>query len=418
MQNEYHIKTIVMGSGERFPMIVNQNGKPDFSTTVYSVSMLRARNLASATIENSLRAILILKLFLDGHGIVLKNRFNEGVVLHLHELNSLVRICRLHTKDIPAFFNGVFQVGAGKPKPLSLESYRRNTKESAPEVSRALIGTRLMFIRKYLSWRVDVHIPHMNIDDPRREALLSARDGLARTIRALAPRVDRRGDHHAREGLAHGVWEKILQVVDPSSPDNPWCDEFVRVRNEFMLILLYHLGIRRGELLNLRVDDFETGGDRVTIKRRADDPSDPRRKQPKVKTKARELRQISVLQEKTENYIYHYRSCIPKAKKHFFLFVSKEGTPLSIDGLHKIFSVLRTKCPDVPPDFTTHVLRHTWNDNFSEYMDESNIGEEMEKKLRAQQMGWKETSSSADAYTRRHTRKKAQEASLNMQEKY
>jgi len=50
------------------------------------------------------------------------------------------------------------------------------------------------------------------------------------------------------------------------------------------------------ELLNLRVDAFETGGDRVAIKRRADDPSDPRRKQPKVKTKARELIRARALQ--------------------------------------------------------------------------------------------------------------------------
>ena len=88
MQNAYRISTIIMGSGERFPMLINQDGQPDFSTTVYSVSMLRARNLASATIENSLRAILVLKLFLDGHGIALKERFNIGDVLRSAPHNS------------------------------------------------------------------------------------------------------------------------------------------------------------------------------------------------------------------------------------------------------------------------------------------------------------------------------------------
>lgn len=122
MQNTYHIPTIVMDSGERFPVLVNQDGKPDFSTAVYSVSLLRARNLASATIENSLRAILVLKLFLDGHGIDLKARFAEGVVLHLHELNCLIRVCRLHAKDIPAFFSRGVREGAGSDQSLYFTS--------------------------------------------------------------------------------------------------------------------------------------------------------------------------------------------------------------------------------------------------------------------------------------------------------
>lgn len=75
-------------------MIINPNGAPDFSATLYSVTVLRARNLASATIENSLRAILVLKLFLDAHNINLKARFNEGTILHRHELNSLARTCQ------------------------------------------------------------------------------------------------------------------------------------------------------------------------------------------------------------------------------------------------------------------------------------------------------------------------------------
>jgi len=33
------------------------------------------------------------------------------------------------------------------------------------------------------------------------------------------PRVDRRGSLNEREGLAPGVWEKILKVIDSSSPD-------------------------------------------------------------------------------------------------------------------------------------------------------------------------------------------------------
>lgn len=417
MGNTYRISTIVTNDGERFSMIIDRDGKPDFSTTIYSVSILRARNLASATIENSLRAVLVLKLFLDARGIELKARFSEGVVLHLHELNSLVRICRLPTESIPAFFSGDNQRSKNKYKVLCLEKYRRNAEESALEVSRALVGTRLMYIRLYLSWCVDIYVPYMSINDPNREALLSAKTLLANTIRALSPRVDRRGTSREREGLAPGIWEKILKVIDPASPENPWCEEFVRVRNELMFLWLYHLGVRRGELLGVRIDDLVIEGDTIAIKRRADDPTDPRRRQPITKTFSRDIPSSRTLQEKTDKYIYYHRRSILKARKHLFLFISQHGDPLSLSQCNRIFQVLRAKCPDVPPNFSPHVLRHTCNDNYSKLMDENKTPEEVEKKTRAYLMGWKETSDTAEVYTRRHTRRKAQEASLAMQEK-
>ena len=48
-------------------------------------------------------------------------------------------------------------------------------------------------------------------------------------------------------------------------------------------------------------------------------------------------------------------------------------------------------------------------------MDRAKVGEEIEKKLKANNMGWKEASNTAETYTRRHSRRKAQEASLAMQ---
>ena len=61
------------------------------------------------------------------------------------------------------------------------------------------------------------------------------------------------------------------------------------------------------------------------------------------------------------------------------------------------------------------VLRHTWNDFYSEEMDKNRVGEEQEKKTRSYLMGWSETSGTAATYTRRHIRKKAQAASLQLQ---
>jgi integrase len=114
----------------------------------------------------------------------------------------------------------------------------------------------------------------------------------------------------------------------------------------------------------------------------------------------------------------NHRAVQPGARKHDFLFVSEDnGAPLSISSLTKIFLILRTKCPDLPRDLSAHVLRHTWNDRYSETMDKRQVAEESEKKMRSYLMGWSETSGTAAIYTRRHIRKRAQEASLAMQER-
>lgn len=89
---------------------------------------------------------------------------------------------------------------------------------------------------------------------------------------------------------------------------------------------------------------------------------------------------------------------------------------MSLPALNKVFNVLREKCPELPTSLSPHVMRHSWNDRFSEEMDKRQTAEESEKKIRSYLMGWSETSSTAATYTRRHTRKKAQEVSLKMQE--
>jgi hypothetical protein len=62
-------------------------------------------------------------------------------------------------------------------------------------------------------------------------------------------------------------------------------------------------------------------------------------------------------------------------------------------------------------------MRHTWNDKFSEQMDSAGVSDAEEHKMRTRLMGWSDASSMPAIYTRRHTRKKAQQASLAMQAK-
>jgi integrase len=120
----------------------------------------------------------------------------------------------------------------------------------------------------------------------------------------------------------------------------------------------------------------------------------------------------------TQAYIVDHRRQLPAAKKHPFLFVaSRTGQPLTLVAAKKLFVELRQGCSRLPKDLSAHVLRHTWNERFSEEVDKKGIDPETEKHIRSYLMGWAPTSPMAATYTRRHVQRKAREVSFALQTK-
>jgi integrase len=73
-------------------------------------------------------------------------------------------------------------------------------------------------------------------------------------LRARAPKNQARNPDHEREGLSEEAQATLLAAVAAGSPENPFEDRgFLRDRNELMVLLFYHLGLRQGELLKLRI---------------------------------------------------------------------------------------------------------------------------------------------------------------------
>ena len=415
-QSRYQVKTVVAATGERLPILLGSDGLPLFEPTLFALTEIRAKNRAANTIGNSLRGILIFYLFLDLNGIDLRRRLTAGQLLSMGEIEDLVRLCRLPIESIVAASNREEATSVRGPV-VSMEKFRqRVASEVAREIAPTFAATRLRCIRDYLKWLVSDTSSRVGVGSEHRTAIEDSGRFVVGAIDARLPAGDSRGKLGEREGLAPDSVKELLRVIDPGSPDNPWQDEHSRFRNELIILWLYYLGMRRGELLGVRVSDIDFRKGSVIVARRADDPTDPRKVQPNVKTRAREIPLSQLLQDKTNAYVVKYRSALQAARKHRFLFIASDsGAPLSIPSFAKIFNVLRAKNPALPRNLFAHLLRHTWNDRFSEEMDKRGVSEETEKKTRSYLMGWSETSGSAATYTRRHVRKKAQEASLRMQ---
>jgi len=415
---DLRVRSVRFSSGERFAVLTDSMGIPLFDPCVYAVSELRARNLATNTIGNALRALKLLYDFLQSRGIDLSARIRKGELLNLGELEELARTCRMRMDERDGGPSSVDR--DPKPTPHSqrfLERFRSSSVTlSIAQVTPDVSAARLLSIRDYLVWLISVNasLPFVSKDD--RQALIGVSTNLVSWINARLPTHNSSTKGGSREGLEKNTILELLRVTDPSCAENPWSDNHSRHRNALVVALLLHLGIRRGELLGLRVSDFDFRKGTLLIARRPDDPLDPRKYQPTVKTRARELPVGNALLDMTQEYILDQRRAIPGARKHDFLLVASDsGSPLSTPALNRVFEVMRTRCPSLPKNLSPHLLRHTWNDRFSAEMDRNKVSPEIEKKTRSYLMGWSEYSDIAVTYTRRHVRAKAQEASLSLQ---
>lgn len=411
MSERFRIKTIRMESGERLPLMLRVNGTPDWHTTLYSLTMQRSRGLSQSTIENSLRAIKVLYLFLAMNSISLEERLKSQSFLSDSEVARLVDYCKLPTIINPRVSSDS-SIKARKVTPfLSKEKIRLKSPQAMPSVSLAHAATRIMYIRQFLVWRVDNYSTCFS----GSQKLTQRKNSLLKLLSGLSPSSGNYAVYEAKEGLSPEVYEELFKIIQIDSPSNPWKEEFTRVRNELIVFWFFYLGIRRGELLNIHVSDVLVAERKVKILRRPTNALDKRKKQPLVKTRSRELPLSDFVLTKTMHYIQNYRSVIPLTRKHPFLFVNKNGLALTLDGCGNIFRVLRQRCPNMPTSLSPHDFRRTWNDNFSRLMDSKGTDPEKEKKTRSYLMGWKETSNTAAVYTRRHIREKAEQVSLTMQ---
>ncbi|MAL37971.1 MAG: integrase, partial [Pseudomonas sp.] len=168
-------------------------------------------------------------------------------------------------------------------------------------------------------------------------------------------------------------------------------------------------------------DDIDFAKYALRVVRRPDSKGDPRAHQPTVKTRQRTFPLAPELIARIHEYVLRYRNRLPGAKKHGYLFVTHkegptQGRPLSISAFQKWMLGVGSIVED--SGIHAHALRHHWNYGFSKDSDANEIPSATEEKLRSYLMGWEETSGTAQIYNKRHTKQKAAEAALALQNKY
>ena len=420
----YKEKTIITPTGESLPLLINSNtGIPDIRSTLYILTQVRSQGKAAATIKYTLRNISFFKLLLQKYKMSedsLVKRFEEGKVFKLFELEGIIEDCKFKLEDIASEIVSNNNPSWEKEFSLnSLEKFRRiNSNEIRKFVDRATAGNRLRAIRDYVIWLVDVHLSRLDTNSLSFITLKENVKDFKERIEARIPSKSNKSLIDGKEGLSKEEFSHLLNLINRKSTDNPFRGEFLKSRNEVIFVWLIKFGLRKGELLNVKISDIDFRKKQLNIIRRADDVEDPRADKPNVKTRSRTLAIPDTIMEITENYILDQRSKIRGAKKHEYLIVSSaEGKPLGLEAVAVMCRRLREKFPKLPDDFSAHTLRHTWNDSFSDLMDKKGMSEEREQQIRNYQMGWSDNSSMSANYTKRHVKTKANEVINEMAEK-
>lgn len=418
----YKVKTVKFQNGERFAFLIDSRvGAPMFEPTLFAMKVLRAKGRATNTIAQAMRSLVFLYQALEILGVDLDARFNEMCFLEMAEVEEIVRLSHHSMEGLDSMVRLCSAPAKTRSKVISLESVRRTRANiSTPEVESNTSAIRLGYIGQYLRWLSARRLMQLRHDREKSRELLVQIHMVLESLTAQVPSKSReRNTIGQREGLSPDMQARLLEVIKPDAPENPWMGLHVRHRNQLLIHWLVGLALRKGEALGVGLNDIDFRTDEVLVARRADNPEDPRTPQPVTKTMDRRLVMSRPLALLTLNYINEYRRKFPRAKKHRFLFVANgTGEPLSLSAVQKVFEELRQKVPDLPEDLSAHVLRHSWNERFSEQMDEKGVSEADEKKWRNYVNGWSHSGKTAGTYTRRHDRIAANKVLVEGQEAF
>lgn len=377
-------------SGERYVLLEGPpHGLALDGTSLYTSMCLREAGKSPNTMAQHLAAIAVFLDWAAGQGIDPDQRILSLALFSRDEITGLRRMLR-DNRD------------------------RRTAGTLYGTVGASHFAFRCHAVRDYVAWHAERAIDRIrNADVLRQQQARIALDDFRKRMSEHLP-VRRQSD---REGVSREVQELFLAAIRPEDPANPFKPAY-RSRNHALLLLYHELGLRRGEGLKLKGEDLDLHGPRpvVRIVLRQDDPEDPRRNEPRLKTEQRDLPIGPALVEALRAWVTRDRPKIPGSRRSPYVFLSRSGAPLAENTVNLLYATLRTRVPGLPADFTTHVARHTANDRFGEVAKALGWSEDEERQARNYQFGWTKTSRQGDGYSKRRIREKAREASLRMQQ--
>lgn len=140
------------------------------------------------------------------------------------------------------------------------------------------------------------------------DATKDLKERLARKVKAARPAWKKR-KNSGLKGLTDQERELLLEVMHPQSERNPFASEALRLRNYIILLLGLELGLRRAEMLLIKLSDISWNSKMISVVDLEDERVDSRTLAPKFKTHERMLEMSDGLAWEIKKYIDAFRLC-------------------------------------------------------------------------------------------------------------
>lgn len=402
-------------NGIPFVSIVDESDCPvDPYVACYVNSILSSKS-PNTTIRYANELMFVLRHF-SGKGINLPARISSCEYISYKEYIQFYEHCFFQKTKIDSETVLVFP----KINDKLLRNIIVANQRGISKVRSETIQGRVRRLRLFLTWLFDEFHGNNNLN----EAMLDQFQKLISKIK-----IDEQGFGRNRPQtvsnledsvIPDDVFSKMIEMVLPSSPNNPYTSS--KVRNYLIIFIIMQSGIRRGALAKIKISDCHFHGtyDRIKIYRSINDTSDLRLEKPNQKTKSHYATIDRSLMEQLKFYIDHIRVEFPQSYTHDYLFVSEKnsrgtiGLPISLKAINSIFERLSTALKfHVHP----HLLRHKWNEIFDVEGERLQVSPALLEDIRKYAMGWSQNSSMPQLYNEKRLASKARELSKSHQQR-
>jgi integrase len=413
--SDFNVETLIFDNGERYPVLIDEDGMPHFHVTLWVTSKLRLKGLAQSTITNKIRHIKRLLTWARNQQIDLFSQFKEGNFLKLHDIEQLKTFISINLLQKNLF-------KATQRNKIILFDKAIVNQQFIPTNGSSHQSDMITSIADYLVFIAQLATQF----NPTLESNQNIKE-MEKLLKSCKPKNKNKKNVNRSLSVPEQLAREFMSIAHFENVKNPFVNEGVRFRNHLMFSLLESLGLRRGEMLSMKLTNLVLHGSEKTIMvtRSHDDEYDSRKRQPVAKTKERQLAISDSLAEEISLYIKKYRSKIPNSGKHPYLFVTHkasdtQGKPISGSSFDNTIVPTMRSVDERFLVIYPHYFRHDWNERFSNAVDKINREAESEKekispdkeaKMRKHQMGHS-LEESGNTYNQRHVVRRANELVL------
>jgi integrase len=238
--SKYVCHTAVFSTGERFPVLLYQDSYQPVVLPARYVIDERRENKKSGTLARDSRVLRWFYQWCDMRGIEIEGRLRAGEMLTKAEITSFCRYLRARRSE--AVIGSIRAPSQQK---------KNSTSVLSPETFNSYIGV----IESFLLWAAYEFIPVATPEGVVRETLKAA---VTRIKRAFHSNHKSGHTFAKRCGLTRDEVEDIRRVIKPEAKQNPF-RKSVQFRNHLIFELMLATGIRRGELLKLKLKHLPVG---------------------------------------------------------------------------------------------------------------------------------------------------------------